>query len=242
MSGKNADQSESGSPIIRHQPRSKPFELSMDSPDIDQINQHVEKYVGKIESVFHELLSDLVHIDVHVIPPTPERNFITFVTSGMSTYPMKTPSEFSEYQFAELIICLPSGWPLDEESAKDEKNYWPIRLLRMLARFPHEYDTWLSYAHTVPNGDPPRPYADNTRLTGVILAPPLLFPPEFFTLKISEDKTIHFFALVPLHTDEMNFKIKKGASELFDLFDKKGVTELLSLERPSAIKKRWWPF
>jgi hypothetical protein len=242
MSNKQVENTPSGSPVYRYEARSKSFEAAVDSPDIEKIEQHIEKHIGKIETVYHELVSDLVHIDVFFIKPTPQRNFITLITSGMSHRPMKAPPQAAKFQYAELLICLPPDWQLSDEALKDEKYYWPIRQLKMLARFPHEYDSWLWYGHTIPNGDPPRPFASNTKLTGIILAPPLLSPKEFFTLEINENKTVHFFNILPLHTDEMNTKLKKGSDDLFENLDKQGVNELLDINRPSVYKKSWWPF
>lgn len=242
MSNKKVENTPSGSPIYRYEERTKPFEPALDSPDIEKIEEHVQKHIGEIETVYHELVSDLVHIDVFFIKPTPQRNFITLITSGMSYRPMKAPPQVANFQYAELLICLPPDWPLTEEALNDEKYYWPVRQLKMLARFPHEYDTWLWYGHTVPNGDPPQPFADNTKLSGIILAPPLLSSQDFFTLKIDENKTIHFFGVLPLHADEMSRKLQKGSEDLFEHLAKQGVNELLNIQRPSVYKKSWWPF
>jgi hypothetical protein len=38
---------------------------------IEAITAHIEQYIGPIDSVLHELISPLVHIDIHVINPTP---------------------------------------------------------------------------------------------------------------------------------------------------------------------------
>src|SRR5574340_175752 len=79
MAIKKSEISPSGSPIFRYEKRTKPFEVAVAPPDIEEIENHIEKYFGKIESVFHELVSDLVHIDVFYIKPTPDRNFITLI-------------------------------------------------------------------------------------------------------------------------------------------------------------------
>mgnify|MGYP000664765674 CR=1 FL=1 len=34
--------------------------------------------------VFHELMSDIVHIDVHIVPPDENRPFYLLFTTGMS--------------------------------------------------------------------------------------------------------------------------------------------------------------
>ena len=84
----------------------------------------------------------------------------------------------------------------------------------MLARFPHEYDTWLWYGHSLPNGDPPQHFADNTDLCCALLLAPALVPEEFLALPVSADKTVHFFGLVPLYAEEVEFKLKHGADAL----------------------------
>ena len=242
MTNIKVEDTPSGSQIYRYEERAKPFEAALDSPDIEKIEEHIKRHIGDIETVYHELLSDLVHVDVFFIKPTLNRNFISLITSGMSHRPMKAPPQVATYQYAELMICLPPDWPLSNEALKEERYYWPIRQLKMLARFPHEYDTWLWYGHTMPNGDPPQPFAENTKLSGIILAPPKLSPQDFFTLKIDDNKTIYFFSVLPVHTEEMNMKLKKGSEDLFEHFDKHGVNELLNIQRPSVYKKLWWPF
>jgi len=236
------ESSESGASIYRHQPRDRDFEFAHgDESNIELITQHIETHIGPISNVFHEMISDLVHIDVHQIEPTPERNYYTLITTGMSDRPMNPPEEYAELAYSEVMICLPPDWKLDMKSLKDEKYYWPIRLLKMMARLPHEYQTWLWMMHTVPNGDPAEPYASNTNLSGVILFPPLLFDEAFHELKIDDKKTIHFHTLVPLHNDEMELKLKKGTEALYEGFEKYKVNELLNPQRKSSIhRKRGW--
>jgi hypothetical protein len=232
------ERSESGAPVYRHKPREKPFELATgDEKSIEAISDHIEEFVGKVDGVFHEIVSDLVHIDVHMVAPRKKRDYYTLVTSGMSDRPMKAPEGAEGKQYAEVMICLPPDWKLSEKAFEKERWYWPVRWLKMLARLPHEYDTWLWEHHTVPNGDPPEPFADNTDLCVSYLLRPALFPKEFFKLKLKK-KTIHFLCLVPLHADETKFKLKEGSDALVDLLDDAGVTELLDVERPSVLRKR----
>lgn len=234
--------SPAGNPIFRHQERTKEFELATgDEGNIEQIGDHIAKYCGKVEMVFHELISDLVHIDIHWVQPTPQRPYHTLVTSGMSDRPMAVPQGVPQGRFAELMISLPANWPLTEEAFADEANYWPVRWLKILARFPHEYDTWLSWGHTLPNGDPPEPYADNTKLCCAILLSPVMVGEGFAELKIDAEKTIHFYSFVPLYAEEVAFKLQQGADPLVERFAKHRVTELLNINRPNVCKKKgWW--
>jgi hypothetical protein len=233
--------SEAGGPVYRHV-RSKPFEHAVGDPEsLQVIGGHIARHVGDPATVFHEIVSDLVHIDIHVVAPTPARNYYTLVTTGMSDRPMNVPKGMENFSHLELFLSLPPTWPMDEKAApfKDERNYWPIRLLKILARLPHEYDTWLGLHHTMPNGDPPAPWADNTRLSGAMITIPHLVPAEFASVEVRPGKKVWFLAVTPLHPEEMVFKLKKGGEALDALLEKEGVTELLDPQRKNACRKKF---
>lgn len=204
----------------------------------------MEKYIGKIDTVFHEIISDLVHLDILIVNPTKEKNYYTLVTCGMSNLPMTVPEGAENFKFAELVICLPSDWKVSEEAFKEEENYWPILWLKKLARFPHEYGTWLYHAHTIPNGDPAEPLANNTVFSGMILSIPTRVEDAngFFTLELSNGDRVHFFSLIPIYTKEMDFKLKKGADALIEKLEKAGVNELVDLKRKNLCKGSFWIF
>ncbi|HEY0978727.1 MAG TPA: suppressor of fused domain protein [Flavobacteriales bacterium] len=236
------EKSGSGEPIHRYTDRKREFEHAIgDGANIDAISAHIERYIGPVASVFHEVVSDLVHIDVHVVAPNAKRDFYTLVTSGMSDRAMKAPVDHPELKYSELMICLPPHWPMSDAAWGNEDHYWPIRWLKVLARFPHEYLTWLWAMHTVPNGDPAEPLASNTGMTGFILLPALTVPPGFRELRVNEERMIHFHAMVPLFPDEMALKLDKGADALIEGFDRNGVTELFDPQRKSVVRgKRSW--
>lgn len=235
------ERSESGDPIYRYDKKRKDWTpADMSGSSLEAISAHIEQHVGKIAIVWHEILSDLVHIDVHHVAPTPDRPYHTLVTSGMSDLPMKAPAGQEAHRYAELMICLPASWPMSQEDWKNERHYWPVRWLKMLARFPHEHDTWLWQRHTMPNGDPAQPLAENVGWTGIILDTPRTVSTDFFQLKASAEKTIHFLAVFPLYTDEMDFKLQRGAAELMARFERAKCTELVEPARRSVLTKPWW--
>jgi hypothetical protein len=123
--------SESGQPIYRHKERKREFEFAVgDEQSIELISEHIEKHLGTPATVFHELISDLVHIDVHIVAPTEERPFYSLITSGMSDKPMNAPEGAEEFRYAELMICLPADWPMTQEEWKqDADSFWPIQSL-----------------------------------------------------------------------------------------------------------------
>lgn len=155
---------------------------------------------------------------------------------------MSAPEGYEDSRYAELVMCLPPSWPLTDEAFKDERNYWPIRWLKTLARLPHEYGTWLWASHTVPTGDPAQPYADNTKLCCGLLLKPVLFGEGFHRLVVNNDKGIQFLSLVPLYREEMEFKLKAGLDPLLERLDAAGVTELLDVRRENVCKTHFGLF
>ncbi|RJX40467.1 suppressor of fused domain protein [Paenibacillus pinisoli] len=235
---KSTEYSDSGSPVYRYSDRQRDWQPAEYGEEewVTRIEEHVQKYIGEADSVFHEILSDIVHIDVHVIKPTPERNFYTLFTTGMSFLPMNTPEGAEGFKYAELMICLPPDWPIEQGDLENSDNYWPIRWLKMLARFPHEYDTWLGWEHTMPNGDPAEPLSEQTDMCGIILLPPLQVHEDFLTLDMGDGREINFYAIVPLYSEELDLKLKQGSDPLLDKFEEYGVDELLDVKRRNTCK------
>lgn len=228
----------SGQPIWHHDQPEKEWQAPPEEMCLEEISDHIERHIGPIKMVFHEILSDTVHIDVHHVEPSEDRPFHSLITSGMSDLPMRTPNP-EVPQHLELLIHLPPDWKLSQSDWDDETWYWPIRQLKYLARFPHKLDTFLGYGHTIPNGDPPEPYAKNTKLNCILILPPLSTPEDFDQLVISERKTIHFMALVPLYGEETDLKLRKGTDVLLEKFSENDITDVLDIGRPNVAKKRF---
>lgn len=224
--------------IIRHAEPVREFELSTGDPVLmEAVEEHLSKFVGEAGSVFHELVSDLVHVDVHMIPPSEERPWHTLMTSGMAERPMTLPPGAAEGgcpRYAEVMLCLPADWPLDQASMDVPNRYWPIGLLKYLARFPHQYKTFLAEGHTIPNGDPPEPFAPNTSFCGALIATPVMFDDGFETFRAG-DREVAVLSVIPLWGREMDFKLRRGAGALLEKLDEDEVGELLEPDRPSVV-------
>ena len=227
--------SESGSPIYRHKPRDEQFQfVDQDTEALEKIEEHIGRYIGGQGMVWHELIPGVVHVDIHMLPPTAEHPYHTLVTTGMSDRRANVPPGAEEFQYAEILICLPPDWQLDEKEFGMEENYWPLRWLKILARLPHEYDSWLGYGHTVPNGDPPEPFASNTKLCCALISLPTLFGDDFVQLKVNEEKTVRCLSFIPIYLEEIEFKLKHGSDALFERLKSNGVTELLDINRKNV--------
>jgi hypothetical protein len=213
----------------------------MDHPPLnEEVEAHIERCFGYAPDVLHEHLSKHVHLDIDVIGPSEGRNFTVYVTSGMSDLPMTTPDDSQGFARTELLVALTG--PPEAHRSPDGGDHYLVRALRDLARYPHATGAWLFYRHTVgsPDGDPIGP---DTAMTGFLLGMPTLTPIvadalDAFTLTLSDGDTVHFASLVPLHPDELAFKLEHGVSALMDLLDDAGVTELYDPARPSVIRPR----
>mgnify|MGYP001166155078 CR=1 FL=1 len=229
----------SGSPVYQHgEPEA--WQPPHGEMCLEQIGAHIAAHLGPVPTVFHELVSDTVHIDVHQVPPTDDFPFWRLVTSGMSDLPMSVPEGMAVPRHLELIATLPGTWKMSQADFQDENWYWPVRLLKSLARLPHKHSTWLAYGHTVGNAEPPEPYASNTRLCASILLPPISAPRAFDTLVIDESKTIEFLAVVPLYPEETSYKLDFGLDKLLAQFSRHRIEEVVDIKRVNTCRRKKW--
>ncbi len=232
----------SGNPIYTYNEGPNEFQPATEKSNRDLITSHIEQHIGPISCVFREIHSDTVRIDIHHILPSKERPFHTLVTSGMSDLAMHLPANIHATQHMELVAVLPEYWKISQTDFENESWYWPIRQLKFLARFPHKYNSWLGWGHTIPNNEPAEPFADNTRLSAIMLLPPIHAANDFHSLKISTKLKIEFLSIVPISKDEMFFKLRNGPSALLEIFQKHNITDLIEIKRKCCICKRFGLF
>ena len=202
--------------------------------EMEAVEGHIEQYFGKFENVFHELVSPDIHVDICVVPPSEERDYCTLVTMGMGAHRMNVPEELAEYKLerAELAIALPADWKLDQESMKDEKWYWPIRLLKSLARLPINCDSWLGHGHTVENREP---FADNTKLCTATLIGPQDTKDGSEICTLPDGEEVNFYQVIPLYEDELDYKLEHDADALLDKM--RGISFVVNPTRQDAITR-----
>ena len=203
--------------------------------EMSAIEQHIGKAFGPVETVFHELVSPDIHVDICMVPPSEKRDYYTLVTMGMGAHRMNVPAELAEYKLerAELAIALPPDWKLDQDSLKDERWYWPIGLLKVLARLPIAEDTWLGFGHTM---DKQSPFAEGTELCAAILVGPqdvVWEGGEICILPGGEE--VNFYQVIPLYRDEMEYKLAHDADALLDKMA--GVSFVVDPSRRDVLAK-----
>jgi len=231
----------SGNPVYHH-PEVTGWEPALAEDHIEEISDHIERCLGPIEMVYHEIISDTVHIDVYHVPPSDRYPFHIMVTSGMSDRPMNVPEGVGTSPYVELMVMLPPDWKISQEAFSDERWYWPVRSLKFLARFPHKVNSWFCAGHTIGNGNPPAPFADNTKLDSILFLPPVGDFDDFSTLALKDGKSIQFLAIVPLYREELALKMNKGMSALLEAFDRHNMDNVIDPKRKNVAKRRFGIF
>lgn len=202
-----------------------------DEAQWDAVDGHITQYFGKYASVFHEILSPDIHVDICVISPNEKRDYYTLVTMGMGAHRMNVAAQLAEHKLerAELVIALPPDWKVGEN---DEVWYWPTRLLKQLARLPIECDTWLGWGHTVDNGEP---YAENTRLCGSVLLCPVDAEDDAEVCPLPNDEEVNFYQVLPLYREEMEYKQQNNAEGLFKQMGE--IPFVVEADRPNCCEE-----
>ena len=200
--------------------------------EMEAVEAHIQQYFGKFENVFHELSSPDIHVDICVVPPSGDRDYYTLVTMGMGAHRMNVPEELAEYKLerAELAIALPGNWKLKREDLKNERWYWPIRLLKTLARLPIASDTWLGFGHTMDNEED---FAKGTKLCAAILTGPQDTEDGSEVCILPSGEEVNFYQVIPLYREELEYKMAHDADALLDKMD--GISFVTYNTRPNAM-------
>jgi len=190
---------------------------------------------GPVESLaLQEIVpvDDETHIAVNVVRPNEESGYLTIFTSGMSDRPMTVPTGREDYKYAELVMFLPASWTIPTRNDSDESSLWPFQWLRNIAYYPHQADTWLGGPHTIiASDDPPVPLGPGTNQSCLFLAADYA---EWSPMKLNDGRTIHFYTVMPIFTDERDFEVAHGVDALIERFQTRGITPIVWLDRPSV--------
>lgn len=199
------------------------------------VMSHIEKSFGSVTNILHEIVSPDIHVDICVIPPHDESAYYTLVTMGMGAHRMNVPDKLKEklLERAELVIALPKDWDIQ---SKDRQWYWPILLLKDLARLPGQMDTWLGWGHAV---DDPEPYADNVPFSSAILIGAQAGDEDASICKLPDGDEVNFYQVIPLYREESAFHTEKGADALLEHL--RAVSWVVDPTRPNVLNEEEVP-
>lgn len=208
----------------------------------DEIDGHVERHIGRVELIYDEAVPDVVPVNVMVVPANSDRRFHYLVTAGMSNQPMhlsKSITDAEEWSYAELVMALPGYWPItDEKAMQNPEWYYPVEHLKYLASFPELRNTWLSLGHSIPckKGTTIGPNCD---MTGFVLDYPMLGGESFTKMQTWDGNLVRFYAVYPVYCSEMDYKIKKEYTSLRSRFKERQIMEIFDPERENVVQSGW---
>ena len=229
-----SDDARSQNRIIREFLEGTPAPEMYDEGQWDSVEKHIAEHFGDFPNVYHELVSPDIHVDICLIPPRRDHDYYTLVTMGMGAHEMDIPEGAGDTRRrAEVLINLPRDWKLDETSLQDSRWYWPIRMLKDVARLPVSTGCWLGWGHTVGMDDGER-YDESTSLCGCILLSPGVFGEDSYICELPDGDCVEFFQIIPLYAEELRYKIENDADALLDLIND-DLLEVIDPQRLNAV-------
>lgn len=173
------------------------------------ISDYIEEVFGDYEYVIHEVISPDIHIDIAVIPPDGLKDYYVLCTMGLGAHRMDVPEKYRIGRLvserAELMMYLPEDWDLSQENMDDERNYWPIRLIKDFARLSIETGSWIGWGHAMsePGNEP---FAEGVPFSAAVLLYPDPFVDECMSLPLAMNKSIDFYQVFPITQEELEYK------------------------------------
>lgn len=204
--------------------------------EMDKVSVYIEQQYGESELVGHEMVSPDIHCDIVIVNPTEEQPYYKLVTMGAGAYQMNVPKELKSdvCNRAEYVIFLPEDWNLESDKIED---YWPIRMLKTVARLTVNTEDWLYYGHTVNLTDDGRPVAQNTKFNSCLLLVSKGKKQYVKPLKLGRGKKVAFYQLYPLYQEELEYKLENSYFDLWDKVDEEELNnQVINIHRKNFCK------
>ena len=186
----------------------------------NKVSAYIEQQYGEYENVMHEIVSPDIHCDIVIVEPTEDQPYYKLITMGAGAYQMNVPKSLKGevYERAEYVIFLPKDWNIESD---DEEFYWPIRMLKTIARLPINSESWLGLGHTVQLTEDGSPLSETAGFNSSVLLPSIGMENQCVkSLKLSFwGKKITFYQIFPLYQEELEFKLAHSLDELIDKMD-----------------------
>lgn len=198
--------------------------------ELDEYEAYIEEKFGKCDKVLHEIVSPDIHLDILVISPTNESPFYKLITMGVGAYRMNVPKEISSYEleYAELILYLPKEWDLN---SKDEQDYWPIRILKIIGRISINSNTWIGFGHTIHGNENMTAFAENTKQNTILLLAGCDLQYNRLDLRLKNGKKMNIYQLFPLYQEELEYKQANSVDALLELFTDEDILPVINTRR-----------
>lgn len=202
----------------------------------EKVSDYIEQQYGKFGEVLHEIVSPDIHCDIVIVPPTEQQPYYKLVTMGAGAYKMNIPQKLKSDMCdrAEYVIFLPKDWNLD---SGNEEDFWPIRMLKTIARLTVNTEDWLFYSHTIQLTQDGSPVAENTGFNSCALLYSIGKNGQIVNpLKLGIfGKKVAFYQLFPLYPEELKFEMEHSIDELIEKFDKEE-NQIINIHRKNYCK------
>ncbi len=174
---------------------------------------------------------NLVLLDLELDTPVK-----VLMTNGFSSYKMPVPDRYKDRAHAELYFCLPSYWELEE--LDNPSMNWVFEWINKIPQFAVKNETWLGPGHTLSIEKERETISPTMKQDHFILADPILLERALTHLKDGE-KEIYFYGIIPIFSDEWDYKQGKGTVKFLRKLLSKGVTEKLDDFRTTTLRSKW---
>ena len=204
--------------------------------EMEKVSAYIKKQYGEFDIVAHEMVSPDIHCDIVIVPPTEEQPYYKLVTMGAGAYKMNIPKGLKSdvCDRAEYVVFLPADWNLKSDK---EEDYWPIRMLKTVARLPVRADDWLYYSHTVNLTEDRSPVAENTKFNSCVLLVSKGIKEYVKPLKLGWGKKVAFYQLYPLYQEELDYKLEHSFLDLMDKVDDEELNnQVINIHRKNFCK------
>lgn len=197
------------------------------------ILEHVAAHRGRPDPLaLRQVVSNDPPVAIYVIEPQGEYRYRTLVTVGMSDRPAKLPN--GDPCFLELVMHLPTSWPLGDAALNDPNTRWPFEWLLRIAAYPHEHGVWPGApAVVISNEESPEPVAPNTQLSCFLC---LMDDSAFGQTQLPDYRLVDFFSVYPIYTEERDLERAEGAYRLVELFQERDIPRYIDPDRPNVAK------
>jgi hypothetical protein len=198
----------------------------------------------------HEALNDRVgehRVKTMENPVHPEQKLVVLylelhvpltiiMTSSLSEYTMPVTDKWKGREYNELFFALPAYWDLnDKDNATLTALFdWIYRL----ENFVISKNTWFGPGHSIPCGNPSEAISPILKQDNFMLLDPMFLESLFQPLKVN-GKQVHLLAIVPVFSDELEYKMTKGTHKFIRRFYQKKFDERIDEFRVSMMNSRF---
>ena len=159
------------------------------------------------------------------------------MTSDLSEYKMPVTEKWKGREFNEIFFALPAYWDLE-----DKENATLTALFDWIFRLQHfvvSKETWFGPGHSIPCGNPSESISALLKQDNFLLLNPMFLEDIFQPLSLGGGKIVHLLAIVPVFSDELEYKMVKGTHKFVRRFYQKKFDERIDEFRSSMMNSRF---